>query len=116
MENRLLKKIEEQIKLFLENIKEHGENTQEAGEVIQKYVSGKELSDEDEEILKTQLVDWLKIFGVVVPFVLIPGASILMPFLLKMAEKYDIHLMPTAFQNKEKKAEKNKNKDASKKN
>lgn len=102
MENRLLKKIEEQIKLFLENIKEHGENTQE-------------LSDEDEEILKTQLVDWLKIFGVVVPFVLIPGASILMPFLLKMAEKYDIHLMPTAFQNKEKKAEKNKNKDASKK-
>lgn len=45
MEKKLLNKIEKQIKLFLENIKEHGENTQEAGEVIQKYVSRKKLSD-----------------------------------------------------------------------
>jgi len=106
MENKLLKKIEQETKIFLENIKEQAENTQEAGEVIQKYLSGEYLSDEDEKILKTQLVDWLKIFGVVVPFVLIPGASILLPFLIKIAKKYNIELMPTAFRIKYKKAKK----------
>ena len=106
MENKLLKKIEQETKLFLENVKEQAENTQEAGEVIQKYISGQDLSNEDEKILKTQLVDWLKIFGIVVPFVLIPGASILLPFLIKIAKKYNIELMPTAFQNKDKKAKK----------
>jgi hypothetical protein len=103
MENKILKKIEEETKQFLENIKEQAENTGEASDVIQKYLSGVELTDEDEEVLKTQLVDWLKIFGVVIPFVLIPGASILMPFLIKVANKYNIELMPTAFQSKEKK-------------
>ena len=97
----ILKKIETEIKLFLENVKEQAENTEEAGGVIKKYLSGKELNDEDEEILKTQLFDWLKIFGVVIPFVLIPGASILMPFIIKVAKKYNIELMPSAFQDDE---------------
>ena len=103
-----LYKIELESKLFLENVKEQAENTKEAGEVIRKYMSGQDLSKEDEEILKTQLVDWLKIVGVVVPFVLIPGASILMPFLIKIAEKHKIEIMPTAFQNKKKLKIKNK--------
>jgi hypothetical protein len=108
MEKKILKKIEIESKLFLENVKEQAENTKEAGEVIRKYMSGQDLSKEDEEILKTQLVDWLKIVGVVVPFVLIPGASILMPFLIKIAEKHKIEIMPTAFQNKKKLKIKNK--------
>jgi len=98
----ILKKIETEIKLFLENVKEQAENTEEAGGVIKKYLSGEELNDEDEDILKTQLFDWLKIFGVVIPFVLIPGASILMPFIIKVAKKYNIELMPSAFQEEKK--------------
>jgi hypothetical protein len=108
MDIAILKKIEKEIKLFLENIKEQAENTEEAGGVIKKYLLGEQLNDEDEKILKTQLIDWLKIFGVVIPFVLIPGASILMPFIIKVAKKYNIELMPSAFQDdeEEKKEEK----------
>jgi len=102
MENKLLKKIEDSITVFLENCKKQASNTKEAAEVIEKYIKEGEITDEDEEILKTQLVDSLKIIGVVIPFVLIPGASILLPFLIKVAEKNDIELMPTAFQDEKK--------------
>jgi len=102
MENKLLKKIEDSITVFLENCKKQASNTKEAAEVIEKYIKEGEITDEDEKILKTQLVDSLKIIGVVIPFVLIPGASILLPFLIKVAEKNDIELMPTAFQDEKK--------------
>jgi hypothetical protein len=102
MENKLLKKIEDSITVFLENCKKQASNTKEAAEVIERYIKEGEITDEDEEILKTQLVDSLKIIGVVIPFVLIPGASILLPFLIKVAEKNDIELMPTAFQDEKK--------------
>ena len=35
--------------------------------------------------------------GIGVPFVMIPGASILIPFLLKIAQKSGIDLIPRSF-------------------
>jgi hypothetical protein len=99
---KIIKKIEENIHLFLLNVKKQAANTKEAGSVIEKYLKEGEITDEEEKILQTQLWDSLKIVGVVIPFVLIPGASLLMPLILKVAEKNDIELLPTAFQSEKK--------------
>jgi hypothetical protein len=99
---KIIQKIEENIHLFLLNVKKQAANTKEAGSVIEKYLKEGEITDEEEKILQTQLWDSLKIVGVVIPFVLIPGASLLMPLILKVAEKNDIELLPTAFQSEKK--------------
>lgn len=41
--------------------------------------------------------------GIGIPFALIPGASLLMPFLIKIASKKGIELLPTAFNEKKEK-------------
>jgi hypothetical protein len=99
---KIIKKIEENIDLFLINIKKQAANTKEASFIIEKYMKEGKITDEEEKILQTQLWDSLKIVGVVIPFVLIPGASLLMPLILKVAEKNDIELLPTAFQSEKK--------------
>jgi len=99
---KIIKKIEESIHIFLLNVKKQAFNTKEAGSVIEKYIKEGKITDEEEKILQTQLWDSLKIVGVVIPFVLIPGASLLMPLILKVAEKNDIELLPTAFQSEKK--------------
>ena len=96
------KYLEDNIHIFIINVKKQAANTKEAGVVIEKYIKEGEISEEDEKILKTQIVDSLKIVGVVIPFMLIPGSAILMPLLIKVAEKNNIELMPTAFQSEKK--------------
>ena len=70
-------------------------NTMETGEVIRKYIKTGQISEDEEKLLKLQLEDTLKIVGIVVPFVLIPGASIVMPILIKVASKHNINLLPS---------------------
>ena len=70
-----------------------------------KYLKGGNISKEEEKELKSQIVDIFKAVGLGIPFVLIPGSSLLLPFLVKMAEKKGIKLLPTAFNDSEKKNE-----------
>ena len=58
------------------------------------------MSKEDEKELKLQVYDLLKIMGIGVPFVMIPGSSLLIPFLMKIAEKKGIDILPSSFSNK----------------
>ncbi len=94
--------IEEQAHHFLVGLKTEGGGEKEAAKVIRKYLKGEQISAEEEHILRTQLVDTLKILGIGVPFVLIPGASIVMPILIKVAERHNIELMPSGFSNSQK--------------
>ena len=89
--------IEEHAHHFLQGIKTEYVGDKEAGSIIRKYIKEGKISEEEDHILKTQLMDSLKIVGIGVPFVLIPGASILMPILIKVASKHNIELMPSAF-------------------
>ncbi len=89
--------IEESAHHFLFCVKTEYTSTKEAGQIMEKYMREGKITPEEEHILKTQFVDTLKIAGVVVPFVLIPGASILMPILIKVAAKHNIELLPSAF-------------------
>lgn len=91
--------IEEHAHQFLRGIKAEGDGEKKAVLIIQKYIKEGKISEEEDHVLKTQLMDSLKIIGIGVPFVLIPGASILIPILIKVASKYHIELMPSAFIN-----------------
>lgn len=89
--------LEEHAHHFLRGLKNEFKGDEEAAAVIRKYIKDGKISDDDEHILRTQLIDSLKIIGIGVPYALIPGASILMPMLIKIANKHNIELMPSAF-------------------
>jgi len=100
LKKKIIAKIEAGAHSFILSIKTEAASTKEAGLIIQKYAKEGSITPEEEIILKKQMVDSLKIIGVVIPFVLIPGASILMPILIKIAEKHNIELLPSSFQKK----------------
>lgn len=89
--------IEEHAHHFLHGLKTEYTGDKEALVIIREYIKVGRISDEQSHVLKTQLADSLKIVGIGVPFVLIPGASIIMPILIKVAAKHNIELMPAAF-------------------
>ena len=83
------------------NIKVEATETHVASKILVKYIKEGNVSKEEEKELRTQVYDILKVMGIGVPFALIPGASLLLPFIIKIAQKKGIQLLPTAF-NKEK--------------
>lgn len=89
--------IEEHAHHFLHGIKAEYQGDKSAILIIRKYLSGHPINEEEYTLLKTQLSDSLKLLGIGIPFVLIPGASIVMPILIRVAEKHHIELMPAAF-------------------
>lgn len=89
--------LEEHIHHFLLGLKEEYKGDKEAIHIIHKYMREGRINDQEEKVLKTQLVDSLKIIGIGVPFALIPGTAILMPIIIKVASKHNIQLLPSAF-------------------
>lgn len=82
---------------FLNGVKNEALDTKEASRIIYKYLSQQKISKKEEKHLKTQVFDVFKILGIGVPFMLIPGATLLIPFIVKVAEKKGIDLMPSNF-------------------
>jgi len=86
--------------LFVHGLKNEASDSKETSRIIFNYVSKQQISKEEEKHLKTQVYNIFKILGVGIPFVLIPGASVLIPFILKAAEKKGIDLYPSNFKRK----------------
>ena len=85
---------------FLKNIKNEVDDTKEASIILKRHLNkDKTLTEKDYKILKDQIYDTLKILGIGIPYILLPGASVLMPLILKLAEKYKIDLLPSNFKN-----------------
>jgi hypothetical protein len=84
-------------RVFFKNLNNEAKETRDAGKLVYKYLKTGNLSTEEEKELKLQFYDLLKVMGVGVPFVMIPGASILIPFLLKIADKLGIDIIPSSF-------------------
>ena len=87
---------------FLIGLKNEAVDSKETSRIIVKFVTQQEISKNEEKHLKTQVYDVFKILGIGVPFVLIPGATLLIPFILKAAEKKGIDLIPSNFKNNNK--------------
>lgn len=91
----IIKHIEESAHHFLVSVHKEGKHAQTTGIIIRKYIETGHITHDEEKALKLQLADTLKICGVMVPFVLIPGASVIMPILIKVAGKHNINLLPS---------------------
>ncbi|MBL4592935.1 MAG: hypothetical protein JKX68_03855 [Flavobacteriales bacterium] len=86
------------------NIKTEATETKMASKIFVKYIKEGNVTKEEEKELRTQVYDLLKVLGIGLPFALIPGASLLLPFMIKIAQKKGIKILPTAFnQEKDKK-------------
>lgn len=85
---------------FLVGVKNEASDTRETTRIIYKFVLHQNITKEDEQHLKTQVFDIFKILGIGVPFMLIPGATLLIPFLIRAAEKKGIDLVPSNFKAK----------------
>lgn len=86
--------------LFLIGMKNEATDTKEASRIIYKFISQQQITKEEENHLKTQVYDVFKILGIGVPFVFIPGATLLIPFIIKIADKKGVNLIPSGFKEK----------------
>jgi len=89
--------LEDKLKVFGYQLSEQGKETEVAAKILQKHIKGEEVTPEEDVLLKQNFYDTLKIAGIGIPFVLIPGASILLPALIVIAKKHNINLLPSAF-------------------
>ncbi len=91
------KKASKAMRLFLHNMGTEAKETKEASKILVKFLREGKVEQEEEDELKQQVYDLLKMVGIGVPFFLIPGSSLLIPFLMKIAEKRGVNLFPSAF-------------------
>jgi hypothetical protein len=82
---------------FLKRLKKEGNETSEAAIILSRYAKGEEVSKEDMEKFRNQMVDVIKVLGIGVPFTIIPGSSLLLPLVLSIAKKYNIDILPSSF-------------------
>lgn len=82
---------------FLKRLKKEGAETSEAAKILSRYASGEKVSKEDMEKFRNQLIDVVKIIGIGIPMAVIPGSTLLLPLVLKVAKKYNIDVRPSSF-------------------
>jgi uncharacterized membrane protein YukC len=93
----MIKKIEHALKDFAHKMGTEAEETREATAILRKHLGGHELTAEEKKKLREQTYDILKGVGIGLPFMLIPGASIILPLIIAVAKKHGINLMPSSF-------------------
>ena len=91
------KKASQAMKLFVKNLGSEAKETKEASKIIVKFLKEGKVSSEEEKELKLQVYDLFKMVGIGIPFFMIPGSSLLLPFLLKISAKYGVNLLPSSF-------------------
>lgn len=91
------KNIEKGIEYFIDGLKNEVAGTKETGKIIAKYIKTRKITPEEEEALRIQFIDYLKIVGIIVPAAVLPGGTVIMSLMVKLAEKNGIELMPTSF-------------------
>lgn len=85
------------IVLFLVGVKNEAKDTKEASFIIGKYLVKQKITKAEERVLKKQVADLFKIVGIGIPFILIPGATLLIPFIIRVADKKGIDIIPSNF-------------------
>jgi hypothetical protein len=92
-----IKKFRLFLKDFISRLKKEGEETSEAYRILIRYAKGEVVSKEDCDKLKTQMIDVIKIVGIGIPYMLIPGSTLLLALLVSIARKYKIEILPSSF-------------------
>lgn len=88
--------------IFFNGLKVGAKDTKKTTQIIQKFATKDGIDKDDEKFLKTYVGDVLKLVGIGIPFVLLPGATLIIPFIIRAAEKRNIDLIPSNFKNSKK--------------
>ena len=88
-------------KVFFNSLRKEARETKQASYLVVKFLKEGKLSKKEEKELKLQFYDVLKIMGVGIPFFMIPGATVLVPFLIKLSRKLGLDIIPTSFKKDE---------------
>lgn len=94
---RYRKKFKSGVQQFANGMREEVAETREASTYVKKYMGGEKLTKEENEAVRKQFYDILKMIGVGIPFALVPGGSVLIPIIVKIARRHNIKLMPSSF-------------------
>jgi hypothetical protein len=92
-----MKKLNLAIVDFLRRLKQEGNETSEAAIILARYAKGEKVSKEDMEKFRAQMIDVIKILGIGIPYMLIPGSSLLLALVVSIAKKYNIDILPSSF-------------------
>lgn len=91
------KKAAKALKVFAKDLGNEAKETRKASKILVKFIAEGKVSKEEEKELKTQVYDLFKMVGIGIPFFMIPGSSLLLPFLIKISLKYGVNILPTSF-------------------
>lgn len=91
------KKAAKAMKVFAKDLGNEAKETREASKILVKFLADGSVTPEEEKELKTQVYDIFKMVGIGIPFFMIPGSTLLLPFLIKVSSKYGINILPTSF-------------------
>lgn len=85
---------------FLSRLKQEGSETSDAAIILARYAKGEDVSKEDMDKFRNQMIDVAKMIGIGIPFTIIPGSTLLLPLVLSIAKRYNIDILPSSFKNK----------------
>lgn len=95
--HQMIKRIEAAFKDFAHKCANEAEETKEAAEIVKRHLAGHKLSKEEKRKVELAIYDNLKVVGIIIPMILLPGATIILPILIRVAKKHNIELMPSSF-------------------
>jgi hypothetical protein len=98
----ILKKGEDSLIDLWEKSKNEANETKEAEKILRKYVTRKEVTEEENKILKDQTFDLIKIIFIGIPLAVIPGFSVIMVIIVKAGRRYKFNVLPSSFVSKNK--------------
>ncbi len=91
------KKAAKAMKVFAKDLGNEAKETRQASKILIKFLADGQVTKEEEKELKTQVYDLFKMVGIGIPFFMIPGSTLLLPFLIKISSKYGVNILPTSF-------------------
>lgn len=97
-----MKRTRVKIRSFSRRVLLEARETRAALKLLKRQTRGDELSEEEERALKSQMFDVVKIVAVGIPFLVIPGASIVLTVLIVYLRRRNINILPSSFDDKAK--------------
>ena len=95
--NIKFKKLNTLIIDFLKRLKNEGSKTSDAAVILSRYARGENVSKEDMDKFRLQMIDVAKMVGIGDPLAIIPGSTLLLPLVLSIAKRYNIDILPSSF-------------------
>lgn len=91
---QLISDKDKEFRIFISKFKDHLDETQDAKDILVKYISGKKVTEKELKFVKDQSVELIKSLGIGVPSILLPGGVALLAFIIWLSNRYNIDILP----------------------